>query len=962
MSLEIITIGGIDILAQIFNAIAAITSNASFFNLMGAAETLGVAACVLRYVQRHDLKDLGKWLIFFVFINGILLTPKVDLLFTDKIYTTKVKKVDNVPVGIAAPFYIFSLGGNALAEMYDKFLSQPNDVRYTNTGMLFGQRLLDSSFNMTPKDSRFQGNMANFVESCVIPDVEINHKYTYRDIFESKDIAQFFFNTSLSPSQARTMFYTGANNSREYITCRDGTARLKTDLDNMLTVAKKNRKNSNASISKSKDGSYKVLGYSPNMYDIPEDMTSQIHLYLMGSSKSATDIYKQNILVNKLRRDFQFVPAAFDGTSDMVGNAAEQAQMKWRLANLTSYQVASKTLPALYAVFSALLVGIFPIIILAMFVTELTGSIIKSYMGFLFSLMLYPVLFAIFNSIVNVLTHQTLAGEDFTISNADTIRSNLADIGATAGYLMMSIPFISFGLIKGLGQAVSGAGSYLGNALSSATSAESSQVSTGNYNYGNMQMENVNGFKTDLNSSFRSGQSTHQNDDGLLISKFGNGRTSIDATQAMSKLNTNINWSSALSSTYQQSASAEQRKSEEAQRGYRNSITEATNIANGFQRNHGKTTTDGYQDTYGSGTNDNTSLKNTRGSHITEGAKTSHSSDSRITDQERLEKSVSAGVSAKAGVEFLGSGASVHANAQGSYANNSSTDSSNSRQRIGDELVNLINTFDKTKDITKFNNDMHQLLNGEITNDTKNTINSVMHSVNQANDSFVQATESNSKAKVYSELASKSQSITQTVSEDLNSQFVNYLYQSGHYTNEDIEKMLSPVPSSEMKGMRDSAISAFLQNNTSMIEQAFNNNQNRVDDTYNNIQVDKYGSSQSQNASMPIDIDGLHRKNENTGHVSTTKEQVEEKMKENNENTGHVPTAKEQIEENRKRNNAQFIMRDAMFEAGQVHSGRIIEANNLKIDADNKKKQLDNYYISKEAESLQSKAPKQPKK
>lgn len=546
MSLEIITIGGIDILAQMFNAIAAITSNTSFFHLMRAAEIIGVAACVLRYVQRHDLKDLGKWLIFFVFINGILLTPKVDLLFTDKIYTTKVKKVDNVPVGIAAPFYIFSLGGNALAEMYDKFLSQPNDVRYTNTGMLFGQRLLDSSFNMIPKDARFQANMANFVESCVIPDVEINHKYTYRDIFESKDIAKFFFNPSFLPSEARTMFYTGADNSREYITCKDGTPKLRNDLNNMITKAKQSRKSSLASVSKSKDGSYKVLGYSPNMYDIPEDMTSQVHLYLMGASKSATDIYKQNMLVNKLRRDFQFVPAAFDGTSDMVGNAAEQAQMKWRLANLASYQVASKTLPALYTVFSALLVGIFPIIILAMFVTELTGTIIKSYMGFLFSLMLYPVLFAIFNSIVNVLTHQTLAGEDFTISNADTIRSNLADIGATAGYLMMSIPFISFGLIKGLGQAVSSAGSYLGSALSSATSAESSQVSTGNYNYGNMQMENVNGFKTDLNRSFKSGIESSQLSSGSMKHKMLDGNTVYDNSMAKGNYAFDINWGSML--------------------------------------------------------------------------------------------------------------------------------------------------------------------------------------------------------------------------------------------------------------------------------------------------------------------------------------------------------------------------------------------------------------------------------
>jgi hypothetical protein len=60
---------------------------------------------------------------------------------------------------------------------------------------------------MIPKDARFQANMANFVESCVIPNIEINHKYTYRDIFESKDIARFFFNPSFSPSETRTMFY-----------------------------------------------------------------------------------------------------------------------------------------------------------------------------------------------------------------------------------------------------------------------------------------------------------------------------------------------------------------------------------------------------------------------------------------------------------------------------------------------------------------------------------------------------------------------------------------------------------------------------------------------------------------------------------------------------------------------------------------------------------------------------------
>lgn len=866
MSLEIITIGGIDILAQIFNAIAAITSNASFFNLMGAAETLGVAACVLRYVQRHDLKDLGKWLIFFVFINGILLTPKVDLLFTDKIYTTKVKKVDNVPVGIAAPFYIFSLGGNALAEMYDKFLSQPNDVRYTNTGMLFGQRLLDSSFNMTPKDSRFQGNMANFVESCVIPDVEINHKYTYRDIFESKDIAQFFFNPSFSPSQARTMFYTGANNSREYITCRDGTARLKTDLDNMLTVAKKNRKNSNASISKSKDGSYKVLGYSPNMYDIPEDMTSQIHLYLMGSSKSATDIYKQNILVNKLRRDFQFVPAAFDGTSDMVGNAAEQAQMKWRLANLTSYQVASKTLPALYAVFSALLVGIFPIIILAMFVTELTGSIIKSYMGFLFSLMLYPVLFAIFNSIVNVLTHQTLAGEDFTISNADTIRSNLADIGATAGYLMMSIPFISFGLIKGLGQAVSGAGSYLGNALSSATSAESSQVSTGNYNYGNMQMENVNGFKTDLNRSFKGGIESSQLSSGAMKHKMLNGNTVYDNSMAKGNYAFDINWGSMLraDAAKQISDSNSQLESIATRRTkigthLNNSLTALNN-----HLTHSDVVGDDVSDSERRAINDAASQNWTNGDtystgeHASKGKNKDDGYNLNVGAGMKLEGGIAVGIPEivelltpvkKADVTASGN---INANAQYSWNNRDFNKQQNTANLDSRSSLDNINS-----DSSSYVNDISNIDTSKIS-DTKTVslLKDVQSSFQELDQLAKEEASVRSHQKTWSETATLTESNSSNLTQYMNQEFAEFV--QSRVSEDKADRLLgSPTLSNEEKSEFNALLNEYRNNGMNQDVQAFyESNYSRINDKTGTVDVS------GTNATIG-DIKGQYQSNSN---------------------------------------------------------------------------------------------------
>ncbi|PHM59475.1 hypothetical protein Xish_03593 [Xenorhabdus ishibashii] len=110
--------------------------------------------------------------------------------------------------------------------------------------------------------------------------------------------------------------------------------------------------------------------------------------------------------------------------------------------------------------------------------------------------MLWPVMFAIFNHIISSLTITTLHGQAFSISSMDTALKNASTLAGIASWLMLSIPFISFKLFTALGQQLANAGSYLGNALTSATSADAAAVSHGNYNVGNMSMENVSGFKT----------------------------------------------------------------------------------------------------------------------------------------------------------------------------------------------------------------------------------------------------------------------------------------------------------------------------------------------------------------------------------------------------------------------------------------------------------------------------------
>lgn len=890
MALEIITIGGIDIVAQIFNAIAAMTSNASFFSLMGIAEVLGVVACVYRYIQSRDLKTMGIWMLFFVFINGILLTPKVDLLLTDKIKTTTVKKVDNVPLGVALPYYLFSLGGNSLAELYDTFLSQPNDVQYTRTGMLFGQRLLDGSFYTMIKDSRLESNISEFTEKCIVPDIEINGKYTYESVFNSKNLyADYFKSAKHKQSENRHISYSDGKAS-SYITCLDASKKISADIDTLV-----NNKFKAAVSDKYK---YK-LNLDPT--NVPSSTYQSVYGYLNQSSASATDIYKQNLLVNKLRRDFEKLPSAFDGSADMIANTAEQAMTKTRLANLASYQVASKTLPNMFTVFSVLLVGIFPVIVLAMFVTELTMSIIKSYMGFLFSLMLYPVLFAIFNSIVNTLTYQQLGGESFTISNADTMKSNLADLGSTASYLMMSIPFISFGLIKGLGQAVSSAGSYLGNALSSATSADASQISMGNYNFGNMQMQNVNGFKTDLNSAYRVGTSSIQKENGAIEHRAANGSFSYDAATSLSKLPFSVNWSEQNTSSFNErtTMSVEQRAMNS--QGVRQALTMASSHLSGH--NSGGTTTRSSGD----------DLVDTRGYQRND-ARTEHdkvSDSDKVSNESNVNTVSSTSNSAKSqagfGVDVLG------ANVGGSIEGASSTAKSEKDNKAVSAMNDIVKGIDKGLSISAIKGLVNQHRDTIMNSSYATSFNNFSNEFRQAEEKYNDYVESESKSLAKAKEAMLSNSKSETVTNDLNTKVYQYIKEN--YSESEQDEILNAAPSARGMALRqeavkavsseyvDGLISSYRQNaqslsgeyqNTSIANTAGNPtdiNPNTSYDLPNNPQMDRSRNSEVSRGVQAVENSDLakeyinmnkafeERKKAQEGRVQSVKQEIEHEKK-----------------------------------------------------------------------------------
>lgn len=811
-TLEIITIGGIDIIAQMFNAIATITKNNSFFNLMGIAEILGVVACVFSYIKTKDIQRMGIWLIFFVLINGLLLTPKVNLLVTDRTMP-KVKKVDNVPVGVAVPFYLFSLSGNAIAQMYDTHLGQPNDVQYNRTGMLFGQRLLDRSFNETSRNTQFESNISNFTKSCIVPDIEINQKYTYQEFYNSANLFDFFLNNpKFKHSENRHMFYHNGINGG-YVTCLDGSRKLKNDL-NKITQER---------------FSYKPKKDEKTLLDprrASQDTMQGVYAFLMNNSKGATEIYKQNILVNSLRRNMDNLPASFDSSADMIAVASEQSLLRHRLANHASYQLATRTIPSLYTVFSTLLVGIFPIIILAMFVTEMTGAIIKSYLGFLFSLMLYPVLFAIFNSIVNTLTYQQLGGEAFTLSNADTLKANLSDIGGTAGYLMLSIPFISFGLIKGLGQAVTSAGSYLGNALSSTTSADASQVAMGNYNFGNMQMQNVNGFKTDLNSSFKAGMHTKQLANGAIENSMVDGSFSYNASASMSSLPFKVDWSKNISSSWnERSAMAIQEEARNSQ-GVRESISNALSRLSGFNSGNTHSTMRGKDWADNDGINKIT--------NINDSSSSSHSDSISKDKSTGSNSSENTNVNASAGGKLFGNGASAEHN---STTGDNSSNSKNSSIRNNIEL-----SLKRGEDFAKIDGYIESVKGSVSDSSFLTVLNNVQNDLREAREKYNDYVETESKSLNNAKEAILSNTQSVSVTQNLDSALYKHIKEN--YSESDQALILNAAPTREGVSLREKAISEVTGKYIDDIVDSHNGNVDNISDLYNKTNISNTAGEQ----------------------------------------------------------------------------------------------------------------------
>lgn len=768
MAMEITILGGVDVIVQSFNAVAAFVNNDTWFSLIKIAEVIGVLMASIVYVKGQDLRTFFYWLIGFVLINALLLTPKERIVIHDLANPTVIKTVNNVPLGVAFPLYLSTKVGYSIAQTYDSFFSSPADLQYTKTGLLFGQRLLEESFYMKPSNDKLSTNLNNYIKSCVIERNMIKGANSFDELMNNKELV-----STLYAGSAADYVSFSQNGVTSLQSCATAGRTIATEMKNYSASQSPIRKLMSAIGLKSMNPA------SLNEYN---NKVSNVQQYFMGSSKAASEIYTQNMLVNAYRRSLDHFPASLDGSAELIAQASEQSLTKMRLAHLSSYQVAGKTLPALHTVFLTMMIGIFPIMVLAMFIREVVWSVIKNYISVLFSLMMWPVLFAVFNSIITTLTAQAMHGEAFTLQNMNKVKENATTIAGMASWLMLSIPFLSFKLVTNLGQNIASAGSYLGNALASSTSADAASTAAGNYNWGNMQMNNINGNKVDLNHVYREGMRTMQLANGATQTMTADGSMVLDSAGSISKLPFSFDSGRMLDASLTSSVQALQRQSEQFMQGYRSSVTNAHDSASQILKNYS------HQDLIQKGLteSDINALKNT--AQETYGASTKDSATdstkhSNTTSTNRVNNtggSVRATTSAEVsgGFTLFGNGATAKAGLRGEAVTSYYVDDANkedvSKSKDSaytyskDDSWNTSQLAEKTRQLSEINTSHVQ------DSQLRSLIQNTQDSMRSAYENFSGFTATQSRERVLSETANLTESQRLNIQHRLEQEFVNY--------------------------------------------------------------------------------------------------------------------------------------------------------------------------------------------
>ncbi|EHA2493134.1 conjugal transfer mating pair stabilization protein TraG [Salmonella enterica] len=882
------------------NGVAAFFNSRAGDSLIAMATAVSVIVGAATYIRTRNIMDLVKWAGFYVLVIAVLVGDKRNVQIIDLSEPAAIYQVDNVPTGLAAPASLITRIGAGMAQVYDFVFARPDALTYSKTGMLFGAQLAAGSSDFRFSEPEIQRMFSDYVHNCVVGDIMLNNKYSIGDLMNSTDPYALIFS---KPSPLRGLY----DKNRNFLTCEQAATKINTDSSdisgrNMFPFLQQ-------VLNRMHGFTNQVFGPTNGASTaLFTEMLGDSYNYFHGNSMTSTEIIRKNVVMNGLRSGLESFSAQNGDTAGLVNTATQTSMAKMRLSQATSASIAANTLPVMHSVLLGMTMALFPVLIVLAVVSSLSWTIIKGYIYTIAYLQMWPILFSILNHAMNFYLQGKLNGTAVTLATFDQVQNTYSDIGTTAGWLALSIPFIAWGMVKGLGQVVSQAGNYLGQTLQSASTQSSSQAIDGNWSYNNMTTGNVQGNKWDTNYSHREGHMTNQLESGATKTLTSSGQQVFNNAESISKLPVDIMLGKTATSSWQKQQ--------------RDAISEAQSLSNSLSQTSSLATSQlnqwsqqrGNSDTTVSGTDTSTNSNLTKALNTIQSIGSRYARDENTTLAEGIRaaatksQDMSAGAGGSAQISFdsdrqiLGKVAGLATGMKGSVEGHLKTEytgRSGSSHGTSSDLTHQGGTSKgfSAQELKDFRDAMDVVTSTRVTDSGSHTDNASSSLANQLSSTFSslksQASQFNdavTRSHEYSQLASYAENNSANINQNYSQEFVGYVT-SKHPGEAD--KILSDAASPEVRAERDRLVQEFVEDRMKpQLLQEFEQNKGRTGDGIGGVgassgHVDLQAEYAQQQSSMnamasangvkqgnEVGADVQHRRNSAESQVDIDKNSV----------------------------------------------------------------------------------------
>lgn len=585
-TLEVITYGGGTALVEVFNAIGASMYGSgahgltpTFHSLLGIFTTMGAMWAAWHGITRRNMTEHVKWIMAYIFIFNVVLLPQARVVVIDRIQQALGERadqssgvsVDHVPLSLAIIASVSSRVGDALTHLMEATFSLPDDARYSHTGMVMASRMLVALQDFRITDPVFATNIARYMKRCAFYDM-LQGKYSLNRFMQSSHVLELL---QAHASPARSLLVTDPTQHKDTIkTCREAfngfTHQLQQQVD---TTAQR-------------------LGR--RLFPDATQSVLQTHFkamllgnvgYLTGLSEQASQLLVQNLLLHAIEDGIVSFNAGVDAQAAMTSFAFNKAQQQKRTLYKTMSQMAAYWLPLMNIVFQAILYGAFMIVIVLAFL-PFGLQVIKYYVYSLAWLQIWAPLYAIFNMVITLYakahTSQLLSTQGLTLMTQSEVVQINDDISSLAGFMAMSIPFLSLGLVRGMASAFTSVAQLMNGSTQSMVSQSVNEAVTGNISLGNTQFanhsaHNVSANHFDTNASVSSGHFTHQLAGGGVVTMTPSGQRILNLQGGLSNMGSAVHLSQAIQ------AHATQQAEHSLQSAYDHAHQASTSLASAFR-------------------------------------------------------------------------------------------------------------------------------------------------------------------------------------------------------------------------------------------------------------------------------------------------------------------------------------------------------------------------------------------